>query len=61
MPFIKPRTRGKAARETSQETRLREQRNLVCVYRYITADSQIDCDIRRLNAALNDPPDVLII
>jgi hypothetical protein len=31
------------------------------VYRYILDDSQIDRDIRRLKAALNDPPDVLVI
>jgi hypothetical protein len=31
------------------------------VYRYILDDSQIDRDIRRLKAELNDPPDVLII
>ena len=31
------------------------------IYRYILDDSQIDRDIRRLKAALNDPPDVLVI
>jgi hypothetical protein len=31
------------------------------VYRYILDDSQIDRDIRRLKAELNDPPDVLVI
>jgi hypothetical protein len=31
------------------------------IYRYILDDSQIDRDIRRLKAELNDPPDVLVI
>jgi hypothetical protein len=31
------------------------------VYRYILDDSQIDRDIRRLKAALTDPPDAIII
>ena len=31
------------------------------VYRYILDDSQIDRDIRRLKAELNNPPDVLVI
>ena len=31
------------------------------VYRHILDDSQIDRDIRPLNVALNDPPDVLFI